>query len=435
LIFVFFCCKHVCFVANIYVCKSLTDYLILLCNRKGEEWYRLRKISQQALLNSNNVNNYIPATEEITNDLVNLIRCERDKNKEMSDFEYDLYKWSLENVNYVCMDMRMGCLQPNLPTDSEARKLIRSSHEVIEAVHATEIGQTDLWRYFPTKMYRQLCNNQDIMADIVKKYLHEKLVELAERKIGKEAAQLSADLQSDKLKTAVAAAGGITGLSASETILAQYFNTETDTSFGDLLGCVLDLILAGIDTTSFSAGFVIYYLAKNPDKQEKLRQEIRMFFPDKSTRITPDVLTKMSYMRACVKEAMRLSPLAVGVGRVTLQDTVIRNYRIPPGVMVITHNQVMSRSEEYFNEPDKFMPERWIVTRKERPNPFVSLPFGFGPRSCPGRRVADMNTYVLLIQLLRNFNIEYHYEDIGVVTRLINIPDKAMQFRFNDIEY
>ena len=136
---------------------------------------------------------------------------------------------------------------------------------------------------------------------------------------------------------------------------------------------------------------------------------------------------------------MRLTPLAVGVGRVTTQDTVIRNYVIPPGVMVITHNQVVSRFPQYFDDPDAFIPERWIHSRqdraKKRPNPFLSLPFGFGPRSCPGRRVADMNTYVLLIQLLKNFRIEYHYEDIGVMTRLINIPDKAMQFRFTDIRY
>ena len=365
------------------------------------------------------------------------------------------------------MDTRLGCLQPNLPKDSEARTLIRAAHEVIEAIHKTEIGQTDFWRFYPTKIYRQLCHNEDIMAEIVSKYLRIKLGCMAKtgprvggkgneipttsssvtscpvsQSMNSETTSQKTLLSSSPLTASAAAASSsslASSLAASETILGQFFKGNSDASFGDILGTVLDLILAGIDTTAFSAGFVIYYLARSPDKQDKLRQEIRQFLPHRTTPITPDVLTQMPYLKACVKEAMRLTPLAVGVGRVTTQDTVIRNYLIPAGNMVITHNQVVSRLPQYFDQTDSFIPERWIISRqdraKKRANPFLSLPFGFGPRSCPGRRIADMNTYVLLIQLLRNFRIEYHYEDIGVVTRLINIPDKAMQYRFNDIHY
>ena len=100
--------------------------------------------------------------------------------------------------------------------------------------------------------------------------------------------------------------------------------------------------------------------------------------------------------------------------------------------MVITQNQVACRLPRYFDDPDSFKPERWL-DKKVKPHPFLSLPFGFGPRSCPGRRISDMNSYVLMIQLLRAFKMEYHYEDIGVVTRLINIPDRAMQIRFCDL--
>lgn len=454
----------------------------------GKEWQRLRKISQQPLLNPSNVHSYIPVTQQVTDQLIDLIRSERDSLNEMPDFEYDLYKWSLENITQVTMDTRLGCLRPNLPKDSEARVLIRAAHEVIEAIHKTEIGQTDVWRFIPTRTYRQLCHNEDLMADIVSKYLRIKLASMEKKSREAEESLLPANsssvtscpltASSDAGKTSetvcstsgppdsgpfssassssssspsltsttassftpsTTTTAGTTTLASSETILGQFFKGNSDASFGDILSTVLDLILAGIDTTAFSAGFVVYYLARSPDKQELLRQEIRQFFPDKETAITADALNRMPYLKACVKEAMRLTPLAVGVGRVTTQETVIRGYSIPAGVMVITHNQVASRFPQYFQHPDSFLPERWIHSRedraKKRPNPFLSLPFGFGPRSCPGRRVADMNTYVLLIQLLRNFRIEYHYEDIGVMTRLINIPDKAMQFRFTDIHY
>lgn len=65
--------------------------------RNGAEWYRLRKLSQQTLLNPNIVNAYIPDCEDITDELVNLVRANRDSQLEMPDFQFDLYKWSLES--------------------------------------------------------------------------------------------------------------------------------------------------------------------------------------------------------------------------------------------------------------------------------------------------------------------------------------------------
>ena len=427
----------------------------------GQEWYRLRKISQVSLMNPNNVNSYIGVTTEVTDQLVDLIRCERDAMNEMHDFEYDLYKWSLENITQVVMDTRFGCLSPKLDKNSEARKVIRAAHEVIESIHKTEIGQSDLWRFIPTKTYRQLCRGEDVMAQIVSKYLKIKLQSMQkDMQVEEQDKNISSSLRkSAAVSSAASSSSQVSSsmLSSSQnnpndTILGQFFKTNSDASFGDILSTVLDLMLAGIDTTAFSAGFIVYYLARNPDKQDKLRQEIRKFLPSLSDPITPDIISKMPFMRACVREGMRLTPLSVGIGRVTTaEETIIRNYSIPKGTMVITHNQVASRLPQNFDRPDDFIPERWLFDRKndgkmmsteetkgvkvKKPHPFVSLPFGFGPRSCPGRRLSDMNTYVLLIQLLRNFHVEYHYEDIGVVTRLINIPDKAMQFRFNDIDY
>ena len=133
---------------------------------------------------------------------------------------------------------------------------------------------------------------------------------------------------------------------------------------------------------------------------------------------------------------MSRSSLSIGLGRVTTQETIIRNYRIPPGIMVVTQNQVASRFPQYFDDPDDFRPERWMELRnsnKPAPHAFLSLPFGYGPRRCPGYRISDMNTFVLMIKLLQNFRMEYYYEDIGVTTRLINIPDQPMRFRFIDI--
>ena len=187
--------------------------------------------------------------------------------------------------------------------------LIRAAHEVIEAIHKTEIGQTDLWRFIPTKTYRQLTRNEDAMAAIVSKYLKIKLdsmerdAKASETRVGEEIQRNSPSVTSCPLsvhdsssptvlsssaaspltlhspltasahspasvspsslasRDASSPAAAVAGASVapSETILGQFFKGNSDASFGDILSTVLDLILAGIDTTAFSAGFVVYY--------------------------------------------------------------------------------------------------------------------------------------------------------------------------------
>ncbi|GFS75747.1 probable cytochrome P450 12a5, mitochondrial [Trichonephila clavipes] len=85
--------------------------------------------------------------------------------------------------------------------------------------------------------------------------------------------------------------------------------------------------------------------------------------------------------------------------------------------------------EKYYEEPLKFIPERWIDKNKDF-NPFAFVPFGFGPRSCIGKRLAELEISLFVTELIRNFKIEYHYEDIGVKTLLANVPDKPLRFSF-----
>lgn len=139
--------------------------------RNGKEWYRLRKLSQQTLLNPNIVNSYVPDCENITDELINLVRAERDGLEEMPDFQLDLYKWSLENISHVTMDSRLGCLNPNLSPDSDAIQMIKAAHDTIDGVMRTEMGQMDFWQYFPTKHYRKLCRGQTKMAEITSKHI------------------------------------------------------------------------------------------------------------------------------------------------------------------------------------------------------------------------------------------------------------------------
>jgi len=74
------------------------------------------------------------------------------------------------------------------------------------------------------------------------------------------------------------------------------------------------------------------HLSANPDKQEKLFQELQKILPDPSTPITFQMLDEMRYLKACIKESLRMMPVITGNARTTQTDVVLSNYVIPKGV-------------------------------------------------------------------------------------------------------
>lgn len=94
----------------------------------------------------------------------------------------------------------------------------------------------------------------------------------------------------------------------------------------------LDFLLAGVDTTSGSAVTFLYFMAKNPEKQEKLRREILEKLPNKDSWLDADAMKNLPYLRACMKESSRIMPVVFSNMRSTGQDLVLKGYRIPKGV-------------------------------------------------------------------------------------------------------
>lgn len=128
-------------------------------------------------------------------------------------------------------------------------------------------------------------------------------------------------------------------------------------------------------------------------------------------------------------------PAATWNLRVTSQDLVLSGYRIPKNTLVFILHQLMCRREEYFPQAEQFLPERWIKGHalESQTHPYVMLPFGFGTRMCIGRRIAELEMWQLTAKLMQNFRVEYHHADIGCTSRMLNIPDQPLRFRFVDL--
>ena len=150
---------------------------------------------------------------------------------------------------------------------------------------------------------------------------------------------------------------------------------------------------------------MLFELAKQPALQDQLCQEIKAVLGDKVNPSWED-LQNIPLVRHCLKETLRLYPAIQMSIRAIHEDAIIDGYQIPAGVSgelhkhcgklhspIFTDNSAHSTksdvylaSENYFEEPDKFIPERWSKD-KESIHPFASLPFGFGQRGCYGNKL------------------------------------------------
>lgn len=103
-------------------------------------------------------------------------------------------------------------------------------------------------------------------------------------------------------------------------------------------------------------------------------------------------------------------------------------------------NMMLHQDEKHFSKPSEFMPERWLkesipgaCPAAKASNPFVYLPFGFGPRSCVGKRFAEMEIYVLLTRILKRYRIEYNYGPLTYRYSFVLSPTSDLKFKIIEI--
>ena len=182
---------------------------------------------------------------------------------------------------------------------------------------------------------------------------------------------------------------------------------------------------------------VLYRLAKNPEKQEKLREEILTKLPDKNSKLSSQSMANMPYLRACIKEATRMNPVTLGNIRTLPHDVVMSGYRIPKGFEVSTPNNFLMNNNQYYKDAAKFIPERFLKSHPDEEikgkHPYVFLPFGFGPRMCVGRRFAELEMEILISKIIQNFEIKWNHADMQWETKMLNLPSGPIRFQFNDI--
>lgn len=183
----------------------------------------------------------------------------------------------------------------------------------------------------------------------------------------------------------------------------------------EMLGECFSFFMAGHDTTSSTTAFTLGLLARNPAAQAKLREEARAILAehnitkDEEVYFTFEDLSKMKYAHAVIKESMRMFPVAPGIPREAIVDDEFNGLRIPKGTMVSVNSTYIHRSPDFYDEPEKFIPERWLDPDRSPSkvqSPFAYLPFGTGARSCFGQRFAMLEMKAILGYIVNSFQLQ-----------------------------
>src|SRR6185503_18318537 len=193
-----------------------------------------------------------------------------------------------------------------------------------------------------------------------------------------------------------------------EAMLAARDTEGSGVDDGDVAGNVLTMLLAGEDTTANTLAWMIYLLGHNPRAFERARSEVRSAMGGAPLPDQYEQLARLPFIDACINETMRLRPVAPIIILEAGRDSVVAGLRIPQGQLVMCLMRPGALDEKHFPDPQSFDPARWLEagSRSASSAKRVAMPFGAGPRLCPGRYLAMLEMKMVMAMLLASFDIE-----------------------------
>ncbi|KAF4336775.1 Averantin oxidoreductase [Fusarium beomiforme] len=175
-----------------------------------------------------------------------------------------------------------------------------------------------------------------------------------------------------------------------------------------LLENASQLIMAGSESSVTLLVAALSLLTDNPATMEELTQEIRSSFKNED-EITLTSVNRLTYLRACLNEALRLFPaVPPALPRVVPRGgAVITGHTVPENTVVYVASWAANHSERHFAKPSEFHPERFLKDPEFAGDRFDAFqPFGLGHGNCPGRNLAWAETRLAMARLIYNFDIE-----------------------------
>lgn len=341
---------------------------------EGEAWRRQRRMVM-AGFDPAHVRQYLPSLLQVGQRLRG--RWSRAAQAGQTiDLQADLMRFTVDAIAGLAFGTEVNTLE------SDSESIQRHLDKIFPALFRRLMSPLPTWRWFRTTADRQLEHSVGEVRKAVDDF------------IARARQRMRAD---PTLRTHPR--------NLLEAMINAADQPDSGVNDADVAGNVLTMLLAGEDTTANTLAWMLYLLTRNPSALERAQTEVR----DTIAGDEPSYhqLNSLDWIEACAHETMRLKPVAPFNTLELLRDAVVGDIDAPRGTVVLGLMRHDGMAHQYFPEPASFRPERWmagggaVAGSAKR----VSMPFGAGPRVCPGRYLALMEIKLCMAMLLRHFDV------------------------------
>jgi cytochrome P450 len=365
-----------------------------LFGANGDTWRRQRRMVM-AGFDPAHIKHYFPALCRVAERLV--LRWELAAQQQQAiDLQSDLMRYTVDTIAGLAFGAEVNTL------DSDEDVIQRHLDKIFPALQRRIAAPIATWRFVRSRADRELEASIAAVNAAVADF------------IGKARARLEQDSARAKRPPNLL-----------EAMIVAADEPGSGIDDRQVAGNVLTMLLAGEDTTANTLAWMIHLLWRHPAHLARATEEVRTTLV-RGVRPTLAQIGALEFVEACAHETMRLKPVAPILPLQALHDTTIGDVRVPKGTVVFNLMRRDSVSDAFVADAAQFQPGRWLAQAAARETAMaakrISMPFGAGPRICPGRYLALLEMKMAIAALLN------HFEILGVDTADGGEPRERLSF-------
>jgi cytochrome P450 len=193
---------------------------------------------------------------------------------------------------------------------------------------------------------------------------------------------------------------------------------------------LMTMLLAGHDTTALALTYTFYLLSEHPEYRNQYLAEVDDVVGD--AQADASHVRNLTVTDRALSESMRLYPPVYAIFRKPMVDVKLGGYRVPEGSAIMLPQWVVHRSERWYDEPERFDPDRWTPERRAKRPRFSYFPFGGGPRHCIGKQFSLLEAKLILAAFGQRFSLEHVGSDLELRGSLTMHPREPMVMRVDE---
>lgn len=217
-------------------------------------------------------------------------------------------------------------------------------------------------------------------------------------------------------------------------LLAKDENGESLTDI-EIRDEVETFLFEGHDTTSSGITWILYNLARHPDIQDKVYDEIDDLLSKRDSQCLEwDDMSNLPYLTMCIKESLRMYPPVPNISRELSKPMMFMDRELPPGTIIdinilnLHHNPVVWGKDHLVYNPDRFLPDNMA-----KMDPYAFIPFSAGPRNCVGQVFAMNELKVIVGRIVHRLRMEVDEKhEVKITPDVVIRPSNGIKLRFEE---